>query len=93
VPLTIYAECGDDVFNVRLLTTSDFPNLTLDGGPGSDTVKVFYNTTGGAVGQQQTLADGTVEFDISPPFNPGLIQSRIRIPNVEQIFSDLGGSA
>jgi hypothetical protein len=93
-PTTIYAEGGDDVFNVAVTGNSNYTNLTLDGGDDFDTVNIFDQPALGHIappsGTLRALPDGTLEFVAT---YPGESTSRIHEQNVERTQSNLPASS
>jgi uncharacterized protein (TIGR03118 family) len=82
-PLTIYAQGGNDVFNVVVTSSSNYANLTLDGGDGSDELLIF--PSGNTSSQNVPFPGGGIgEWVVS--FAGGL-NSVIGYQNMEQEFS------
>src|SRR5262249_36015061 len=82
-PLAIFAQGGNDVFDVAAAASSNYANLTLDGGDGSDTVNIF--PSGSTLSQNVPFPRGGIgEWVVS--FAGGL-NSVIGYQNMEQEFS------
>jgi hypothetical protein len=83
-PTAVFAQGGDDVFDVVVTANSAYQNLTLDGGGGVNTVSVF-DKSGGGTAVLVPLSDGTTEVDMS--YGDGVL-SRILNQNIQQVFSN-----
>ncbi len=82
-PTTVYGQGGDDAFDVAVTPTSAYAGLTLDGGPGNDSLAVFKQSSGGALQNVFTLLGQGQEVATFP--GGGL--SRVGYQNVEQLLN------
>jgi hypothetical protein len=84
-PTTIYGEGGDDIFDVAVTASSAYTNLTLDGGPGNDSLAVF-DTSGGASMKNVVTVIGEGQIQVT---YAGGSASTILYQNLEQILGGL----
>jgi hypothetical protein len=84
-PTTIYGEGGDDIFYVAVTSSSAYTNLTLDGGPGNDSLAVF-DTSGGASMENVITVIGEGQIQVT---YAGGSASTILYQNLEQILGGL----
>ncbi len=82
-PTTVYGEGGDDTFFVVVTTGIRYNNMTLDGGPGADSLAVF-DLNGGATLQNVVTVVGEGRIHVA---YPGGVVEDILYQNLEQILN------
>src|SRR5439155_2777358 len=68
-PTTVYAGAGDDRLIVAVTSASNYANVTLDGGPGTDSLELF-DPSGQAAPRAVATAGGQGRVEIAYPSGP-----------------------